>query len=73
MSYLRMSNMIKCIGAGDLNDLNSNSDNLSCIKAALVSSLYPNVIRFDKKDNRFKNEFEIYFFIKIELFIQKYF
>lgn len=53
-----MSNLIKCSGKGDLNDLNSNSNSTGCIKAALVAGLYPNILRLDKKNNRLINEKE---------------
>ncbi len=56
LSYLRTIGFLKCSGDSDLVSLNANSDNLSCVKAVLVTGLYPNVIRIDKKNKMLKNE-----------------
>jgi hypothetical protein len=54
--YLRNNCLIKCLGENDMKSLNKNSSNLNCIKAAIVASHYPNLIRLDKKNKRLLNE-----------------
>lgn len=51
--------------------LNTNSNNLNCIKAILVAGLYPNVVRIDKINNRLINEF-VKFFSKIVFLLNSY-
>ena len=56
LSYLRTSGLVKSLGEGDLASLNANSDNLNCLRAILVASFYPNIVRVDKKNRRLLNE-----------------
>ena len=39
-----------------LEELNINSNNMCCVKAILAFSLYPHIVRIDKKNKIFSNE-----------------
>ncbi len=45
---LRASGFVRARGGGDIRDLNTNSENWSVVKAALVAGLYPNILRVDR-------------------------
>lgn len=40
----------------NFNFLNTNSNNLACVNAALIAGLYPNIVRLDNANNRLVNE-----------------
>ena len=56
IKYLEKINLIKTEGPQCLSNLNQNSSNTGCIKAALVACCYPKIIRIDKKNNRLVTE-----------------
>lgn len=45
---LRASGFVRARGAGDIRDLNMNSENWAVVKAALCAGAYPSIIRVDK-------------------------
>lgn len=51
LGQLRASGLIKTRGAGDIRDVNTNSDNWAVVKAALTGGLYPNLARRDREYN----------------------
>ncbi|XP_076053319.1 3'-5' RNA helicase YTHDC2-like isoform X3 [Oratosquilla oratoria] len=48
LAQLRGAGFVRARGPGDIRDVNSNSDNWAVVKAALVSGMYPNLIRVDR-------------------------
>lgn len=40
---------VRARGAGDIRDVNMNSENWAVVKAALVAGMYPNLIHVDRK------------------------
>lgn len=51
LSQLRANGLVKTRGAGDIRDVNSNSENWAVVKAALCGGLYPNLARVDREHN----------------------
>lgn len=49
LGQLRASGFVKARGSGDIRDLNANSENWCVVKAALVSGMYPNLLRVDRE------------------------
>ncbi|XP_072272182.1 3'-5' RNA helicase YTHDC2 isoform X2 [Pyxicephalus adspersus] len=50
LGQLRASGFVRARGAGDIRDVNTNSENWAVVKAALVAGMYPNLIHVDRKD-----------------------
>uniref|UniRef100_UPI00358E8D95 3'-5' RNA helicase YTHDC2-like n=1 Tax=Myxine glutinosa TaxID=7769 RepID=UPI00358E8D95 len=50
LGQLRASGFVRAHGAGDIRDLNVNSENWAVVKAALVAGLYPNVAHVNRAD-----------------------
>ncbi|BFY97660.1 hypothetical protein BsWGS_00700 [Bradybaena similaris] len=48
LAQLRTSGFLRAKGAGDIRDLNTNSDNWALVKACLVAGTYPNIIQRDR-------------------------
>ncbi|CAG5133284.1 unnamed protein product [Candidula unifasciata] len=48
LAQLRASGFLRAKGAGDIRDLNTNSDNWALVKACLVAGTYPNIIQRDR-------------------------
>ncbi|KAG8307677.1 3'-5' RNA helicase ythdc2 [Homalodisca vitripennis] len=51
LGQLRACGLVKTRGAGDIRDVNTNSDNWAVVKAALTGGLYPNLARVDREFN----------------------
>lgn len=51
LTQLRAGGLVKTRGAGDIRDVNSNSENWAVVKAALTGGLYPNLARVDRDFN----------------------
>ncbi|KAK7066157.1 3'-5' RNA helicase ythdc2, partial [Halocaridina rubra] len=49
LAQLRGAGFVRARGPGDIRDVNTNSDNWAIVKAALVSGMYPNLIRVDRE------------------------
>ncbi len=49
LGQLRASGFVRAKGAGDIRDLNKNSENWAVVKAALAAGSYPNLARFDRE------------------------
>ena len=47
LGQLRASGFVRARGAGDIRDLNTNSENWAVVKAALCAGTYPNLMRVD--------------------------
>ena len=52
LGQLRASGFVRARGAGDIRDLNVNSENWAVVKAALCAGGYPYIIRVDREKNR---------------------
>ncbi|XP_073408067.1 3'-5' RNA helicase YTHDC2 isoform X2 [Dendrobates tinctorius] len=52
LGQLRASGFVKARGAGDIRDVNTNSENWAVVKAALVAGMYPNLIHVDRENMR---------------------
>lgn len=48
LAQLRASGFLRARGAGDIRDLNTNSDNWALVKACLLAGTYPNIIQRDE-------------------------
>ena len=58
ISQLRSIGLIRHRGPGDLKDLNSNSQNWSIIKAAVLTGAYPALLRVDRDSSCIVSESE---------------
>lgn len=63
LGQLRASGFVRARGAGDIRDLNTNSENWAVVKAALTAGLYPNLIRVDREHMklRTRNAVKVFF------------
>ncbi|EDO40330.1 predicted protein, partial [Nematostella vectensis] len=52
IGHLKTCGFIRPRGAGDLRDLNTNSNNWAVVKAALCAGMYPQIARVDRLDNK---------------------
>ncbi|XP_076800164.1 3'-5' RNA helicase YTHDC2-like isoform X2 [Clavelina lepadiformis] len=52
LGQLRATGFVRARGGSDIRDLNTNSENWAVVKAALCASLYPNILRADRKFKR---------------------
>ena len=43
-------------GAGDIRDLNRNSENWAVVKAALVAGAYPTLARYDRQGGQLRSQ-----------------
>ncbi|KAM4050942.1 3'-5' RNA helicase YTHDC2 isoform 2-T5 [Anomaloglossus baeobatrachus] len=50
LGQLRASGFVRARGAGDIRDVNTNSENWAVVKAALVAGMYPNLIHVDREN-----------------------
>ncbi|XP_068103375.1 3'-5' RNA helicase YTHDC2 isoform X2 [Hyperolius riggenbachi] len=50
LGQLRASGFVRARGGGDIRDVNTNSENWSVVKAALVAGMYPNLIHIDREN-----------------------
>ncbi|XP_044131856.1 3'-5' RNA helicase YTHDC2 [Bufo gargarizans] len=50
LGQLRASGFVRARGAGDIRDVNANSENWAVVKAALVAGMYPNLIHVDREN-----------------------
>jgi hypothetical protein len=57
LDILKSVGFIKFANSRDLKDLNRNSSKISIIRSALITGLYPDVLRVDKLNNKFLLEF----------------
>lgn len=60
LGQLRASGFVRARGAGDIRDLNTNSENWAVVKAALTAGLYPNIIRVDRDHMQLRTQY-VYF------------
>ncbi|KAJ6637830.1 3'-5' RNA helicase YTHDC2 [Pseudolycoriella hygida] len=58
LGQLRTVGFVTPRGAGDMTDLNQNSNNFAVIKACFVAGFYPNVCRVDRKVGNLKSKQE---------------
>uniref|UniRef100_A0A1B6M6V0 RNA helicase n=1 Tax=Graphocephala atropunctata TaxID=36148 RepID=A0A1B6M6V0_9HEMI len=58
LGQLRACGLVKTRGAGDIRDVNTNSDNWAVVKAALTGGLYPNLARVDREYNVLRTQKE---------------
>ena len=58
ISHLKNMGLIRHRGAGDLKDLNSNSQNWSVIKAVVLTGAYPALLRADRESQCIVSESE---------------
>ncbi|XP_046660660.1 3'-5' RNA helicase YTHDC2-like [Homalodisca vitripennis] len=58
LGQLRACGLVKTRGAGDIRDVNTNSDNWAVVKAALTGGLYPNLARVDREFNVLRTQKE---------------
>ncbi|XP_071513449.1 3'-5' RNA helicase YTHDC2-like isoform X3 [Panulirus ornatus] len=58
LAQLRGAGFVRARGPGDIRDVNSNSDNWAMVKAALVSGMYPNLIRVDREQCQLRTQKE---------------
>ena len=58
INHLRNFGFIRHRGAGDMKDLNSNSQNWSVIKAVVLTGAYPSLLKVDRESGRIVNETE---------------
>ncbi|KAK3882695.1 hypothetical protein Pcinc_012942 [Petrolisthes cinctipes] len=58
LAQLRGAGFVRARGPGDIRDVNSNSDNWAVVKAALVSGMYPNLIRVDREQCQLRTQKE---------------
>ncbi|RXG71364.1 putative ATP-dependent RNA helicase YTHDC2 [Armadillidium vulgare] len=64
LAQLRSSGFVRARGPGDISessffrDVNTNSDNWAVVKAALLSGIYPNLIRVDRDQKQLRTEKE---------------
>ncbi|XP_074107182.1 3'-5' RNA helicase YTHDC2 isoform X1 [Cotesia typhae] len=58
LGQLRASGFVRARGAGDIRDLNLNSENWAVVKAALTAGLYPNLIRVDREYGQLRTQKE---------------
>uniref|UniRef100_A0A0N7ZAQ8 RNA helicase n=1 Tax=Scylla olivacea TaxID=85551 RepID=A0A0N7ZAQ8_SCYOL len=58
LAQLRGAGFVRARGPGDIRDVNSNSDNWAMVKAALVSGMYPNLIRVDRDQCQLRTQKE---------------
>jgi hypothetical protein len=68
LDILKSVGFIKFADSRNLKDLNKNSSKISIIKSALLTGLYPDILRVDKLNKKFLLEFVtsfslIFFFI----------
>ncbi|CAH2296197.1 probable ATP-dependent RNA helicase YTHDC2 isoform X1 [Pelobates cultripes] len=49
LGQLRASGFVRARGGGDLQDVNTNSENWAVVKAALVAGMYPNLVYVDRQ------------------------
>ncbi|XP_073514156.1 3'-5' RNA helicase YTHDC2-like isoform X3 [Phyllobates terribilis] len=50
LGQLRASGFVRARGAGDIREVNTNSENWAVVKAALVAGMYPNLIHVDREN-----------------------
>ncbi|XP_073532332.1 3'-5' RNA helicase YTHDC2-like isoform X2 [Phyllobates terribilis] len=50
LAQLRASGFVRAHGAGDIREVNTNSENWAVVKAALVAGMYPNLIHVDREN-----------------------
>lgn len=58
IGHLRAIGLIKSHGAGNITDLNKNSNNWAIVKSCLTAALYPNICRVDRKGDTLKTRLE---------------
>ncbi|XP_043241748.1 3'-5' RNA helicase YTHDC2-like isoform X2 [Amphibalanus amphitrite] len=58
LGQLRASGFVRARGAGDIRDLNSNSEIWAVVKAALCAGCYPNLIRVDREQVQLRTQRE---------------
>ncbi|XP_073241899.1 3'-5' RNA helicase YTHDC2-like [Porites lutea] len=58
LGQLKIAGFIRPRGAGDIRDLNSNSNNLAVVKAALCAGTFPQVVRVDRSSNKLTTQKE---------------
>ena len=56
LGRLRASGFVRAKGAGDIRDLNKNSENWAVVKAALTAGNYPFLARFDKEARQLRSQ-----------------
>jgi hypothetical protein len=56
VGQMRKLGFIRPKGAGDIRDLNSNSENWAVVKAALCAVMYPNLIRVDREHMQLRTQ-----------------
>ncbi|XP_053934447.1 3'-5' RNA helicase YTHDC2-like [Cuculus canorus] len=49
LGQLRASGFVRARGGADIKDVNTNSENWSVVKAALVAGMYPNLVHVDRE------------------------
>ncbi len=59
LGQLRASGFVRARGAGDIRDLNTNSENWAVVKAALCAGGYPHLLRVDKERNQLISQNEV--------------
>jgi len=59
LGQLRASGFVRARGAGDIRDLNTNSDCWAVVKAALCAGTYPNIMKVDRGSSEFNTEYVI--------------
>ena len=58
ISHLRNLGLIRQRGGGDMKDLNSNSQNWSVIKAAVLTGVYPAMLQVDRESGKIVSDHE---------------
>jgi hypothetical protein len=56
LGQLRASGFVRAKGAGDIRDLNKNSENWAVVKAALTAGSYPQMVRFDREAKQLRSQ-----------------
>lgn len=56
LNHLKMCYLLNQHNTVNYSYLNTNSNRLACVNAALAAGLYPNIVRLDKANFRLINE-----------------
>lgn len=59
LGQLRASGFVRARGAGDIRDLNTNSDDWAVVKAALCAGGYPYIVRVDRERQKLVTSVEV--------------
>ena len=58
LGHLKNLGLVRQRGTGDMKDLNTNSQNISVVKAAALTGVYPALLRVDRHSMKIVSETE---------------